>query len=119
MITKKEITDALLTRGCKPIFVPEIESGKVKYECKCGKIMEKLYKDFKRRGCRYCNSAILRKIPVSCDTKPKDTPDETWRPIEGGRISSLGKEVNSSGKESTLYTEKFRVKVFGEKWTYI
>ena len=49
--------------------------------------VEKLYKDFKRRGCRYCNSEKLKKIPTLF--KPNDTPHEKWAPIEGGWISSL------------------------------
>lgn len=113
MSIEKEITDTLINKGCKPIFVPNIKSTKIKYECKCGKIIEKLYKDFIRRGCRYCNSANLRKIP-SYDNKPKDTPNEKWASVEGGWISSLGRAINSLGKELTLCTQKFRYRINGK-----
>lgn len=112
-MTEQEIINILLGRGCKPISVPKAKTGMVKYECKCGKILEKRFKDFKRRGCRYCNFLKLKQIPQN-DMKPVNTKDEIWKPIEGGWISSQGRAVNSLGKELTLCMTKFRYRINGK-----
>lgn len=114
MSIRQEITDTLIARGCKPITVPDSRNGKVKYECKCGKILEKIFKDFIRRGCRYCNAVVLKEKP-SPDNKPEDTEDEQWAPVKGGWISSLGRAINSLGKELVLCKKKFRYQINGKQ----
>jgi hypothetical protein len=45
--TQQYIINKVNEKGCKLIEpVPEYKNCKIKYECKCGKVFERLFKDF-------------------------------------------------------------------------
>lgn len=105
-MSKEEIKKAFEEKDYKLLSEDPKKSEKMKYECKCGNIFERLYRDIMRRNCRACNSLKLNESPDE-KYRPKDTDDESWKPITGGFISSLGKCVNAFGKAMTM-DEKYR-----------
>jgi hypothetical protein len=96
----QEIKDAFENKGYKLLSENPNKKEKVKYECKCGNIFERLFRDIMRRNCRVCNSNKLREMPEE-KYKPEDTENEIWKPITGGFVSSLGNCVNAFGQPLT------------------
>lgn len=98
-------------KGCRLISFVNKQKN-ITYECKCGKIMKKLYKDFIRRGCKTCNSKALKEIPPGDEYTTDE--GETWKPIPGGWISSWGNAKNSLDIPLTLCPIKFRYRMCGK-----
>jgi hypothetical protein len=120
--TQQEMIKILEERGCTPIDVPLYKNHKVTYICKCGTKLTRIFKDFARRGCRYCSSTKLQKLAKETDeaneitkNKPEDTKEEIWKPVTGAWISSLGRAVNNLGVPLTLCKHKFRYRVNGKQ----
>lgn len=91
----QKIIESLNSKGLK--FISKDEDSKVKYECRCRKILIKRFSDIMRRNCRYCKNNKLNEFPDE-KYKPQDTENEIWKPVLGAYISSLGNCVNSLGQ---------------------
>jgi hypothetical protein len=105
-----EIKQIFEKRGCKLItFVNR--TIPIEYECKCGTKKKKTLRDFKRRGCRECNSKknnYEKKEYTILET------GEIWKPIKGGWISSFGNCKNDDNIFLKLCKSKGRFYIDGK-----
>ena len=114
--TQQYIINKVNEKGCKLIEpVPEYKNCKIKYECKCGKVFERLFKDFERRNCRSCNYTKSREKPQTIECKEDEGTGEIWKPIEGGWVSSLGNAKNVNGVPLKICGIKFRYYMAGKQ----
>lgn len=100
-------------RGCK-VISSEIKNNKepIEYICKCGEIKKKTFSDFKRRGCRTCNS---KKLTVKEEKEEYfENGEELWKPVQGGWISSFGRAKNNNGILLKLCETKYRYHLNGK-----
>jgi len=94
----------------------EIKNNKepIEYICKCGEIKKKKFSDFKRRGCRTCNSKNLTIKQEDIDYIDDENNSEIWKPVNGGWISSLGRAKNNNGVLLKLCQTKYRYYINGK-----
>lgn len=102
-------------RGCKVIST-EIKNNRepIEYICKCGEIKKKIFSDFKRRGCRTCNSKNLIVKEEKTEYFDNQNNEELWRPVQGGWISSFGRAKNNNGVMLKLCETKYRYHLNGK-----
>jgi len=100
-------------RGCK-VITTEIKNNKepIEYICKCGETKKKTFSDFKRRGCRTCNSKQLT-VKEEGENVDKFT-GEIWKPVAGGWISSFGNAKNNNRVFLKLCETKYRYHINGK-----
>jgi hypothetical protein len=117
--TQQYIINKVNEKGCKLIEpVPEYKNCKIKYECKCGNVFERLFKDFERRNCRSCNYTKSREKPqtsLQFDCNEDEGTGEIWKPTEGGWISSLGNAKTTTGNPLKICETKFRYYMAGKQ----
>ena len=101
-------------RGCK-VITTEIKNNKepIEYICKCGETKKKTFSDFKRRGCRTCNSKQLTVKEEKEEYYDEENKEELWKPITGGWISSFGRAKNNNGILLKLCETKYRYHING------
>lgn len=131
-----EIRKLFEERGCK-VLTDDTNltyNSKVPYVCKCGvEKRNKTVKDFKRRGCRTCNSTMFKIKPIPSKVIKSEPVTETqvseqdedvltgpngekeeWRPVVGGWISSFGRAKNPKEVLLKLCPVKFRYRIAGK-----
>jgi len=88
---------------CSNIILVTTMKSKVTYLCKCRKEFTKTLQDLLGwTGCRECNCIALKSIPTDLTVIPKDDPEENWKPVVGGFVSSKARAINVFGKLLTL-----------------
>jgi len=103
-----EMKTLLIENGCEIINILS-KSEPMEYKCKCGEIIRKTFRDFKRRNCLQCKKLLQQKESVvpECPDIVEDT-GEIWRRTLGGWISSFGRAKNLHGKLLNICPTKFR-----------
>jgi len=110
----EEILKIFTERGCQYITTRKIENREhIEYICKCGETKLKRFTDFKRRGCRTCNSKNLTIKQEDAEYADEENK-EVWKPVNGGWISSLGRAKNNNGVLLKLCQTKYRYHINGK-----
>jgi len=113
----KEMIDYFFSNGC--VFTKEFDLEKItaknqplEYVCNCNTVKHKAFKEILSRNCRQCQNEKLKQAPKKSIVITPLNPEEIWRPIDGGFISSLGRCCNTFGK-LLVFDERGRYYVGG------
>lgn len=101
----EKIFEPFRAKGCKVLSTHEemkTSHCQVEYICACGKKCKKRLHDFKRSGCRSCNT---KKLETNTHQEIHESSGEIWKSVTGGMISSFGKAKNSQNRNLVLDTK--------------
>ncbi len=96
-----------------PLEQIKAKTNHIEYICYCENLKNKTVKDVLEACCRECNNKKLKEIPTDYSICPTNLPNEEWKAVQGGFISSLGRAINVFGKELTM-DEKGRYYLAGK-----